>query len=712
MCAATHEDCFPTLPTAITPELARSCADKMNVLFQLQLLSRSVNDAGSAFNLLVDLARDLVPYDRVALCWREDADAPFRLRLTRGFADDASGPRPGDLTATFPDPARPLLLTAGTCASEGAQSLLRHAGATSLVSMPLYAGEAVLGLLQLYRESAPAFRTEDAHLLRVFTLAFDPIFDGLLNGARTRDFAFLDPLTGLFNRRYFEQHLERELDRARRTNAPLSVLFVQAGDFRHVKERHGHTTAEALLLEVAKRLRSVCRKSDSLARYREEDFAIILPKTGKEILPIVARRVFDALDQPLAPDLIHVALDAPAFSLSAVAYPEDAFSVESLVTAGFEGLALARQETGRRYHQFPSPKSRGDAEDILDPGRMGLFRESILEPDRLLNFFASLCLDTVPADRVSILVREEDSLILQVALGFEGQEEIVRTTHLPLSSATVSSWVAQRREPLLVRDPADTPECPRRRQASYRSQSFFSFPLLQGEDLLGVIHFSDRSDGTPFSEEDVESFRPLAAVMSRHLAEARHFGKAQESFLQHALFGLVDLVEQQVPGMARHSEKVARLVEAVAARLGYAEEEVRRLGVSARLHDLGTASFRSRVLAEPRALSPRERVLAQRHPLLGWKFLEGLPLGGVDRDAILYHHEREDGSGYFGKQGHDIPPTAKILAAADVYQALTSPRPYRPAVTPEEALGYLDGHRGTLFDAGVVDALASVVKAN
>lgn len=703
-----HNDCVPTLPAAITPELARSRADKMNVLFQLQLLGKSVADEESAFHLLLDLARDLVACDKAVLFWREDSHGPFRLRLTRGGEDVAATGRWDSAADALPDPTRPLLALAEGCAEE-VSTLLRLAGAKSLVSMPLYVGETVLGLVQLYRSEAEPFLIEDAHLLRIFTLAFDPIFEGILHRGPSRDFAYLDPVTGLFSRRYFEQHLERELDRARRNNVPVSVLLVHAEDFDRLKSVHSRATAEAFLQEMSQRLSSVCRKSDTLARHREEEFAVILPKTGKETLPVVARRVFEALDRPLPAHLLHVGLETPTFALSAVAYPDDAFSPESVVEAAHEGLEKALQVPGRHYHQFPSPKSRGEDEDILDPARMGLFRQPLLEPGRMLHLFARLCLDTVPADRVSILVKEEDSLVLQVALGFEGQEEIVRTTRLPLSGATVSAWVAQRREPLLVRDHRDAPDCPRERPASYRGQSFFSYPLIEEQELLGVIHFSDRSDGEPFSDADLEAFRPLAGVMSRHLAEARHFGRAQEDFLQNSLFGLVDLVEEQIPGMARHSAEVARLVESMARRLGYSEGEVQRLRVSSRLHDLGKASLRARVLAEPRALSPRERVLAQRHPLLGWKFLEGIPLGDVDRDAILYHHEREDGSGYFGKQGRDIPPTAKLLAAADVYQALTSPRPYRPAVSREEALRYLDGQRGTLFDESVVNALKAVV---
>jgi two-component system response regulator RpfG len=75
----------------------------------------------------------------------------------------------------------------------------------------------------------------------------------------------------------------------------------------------------------------------------------------------------------------------------------------------------------------------------------------------------------------------------------------------------------------------------------------------------------------------------------------------------------------------------------------------------------------------------------------------------------LYHHEREDGSGYLHKPGEDIPAAAKILAAADVYEALISSRPYRPAVSAEQALAYLESHKGSLFDPGVVDALGDIL---
>ncbi|GAB4260337.1 MAG: hypothetical protein Kow0092_09110 [Deferrisomatales bacterium] len=701
-----------SLPAQITPDLARSCADKMNLLLQVQLLGQSVTDVPSALRLLVDLARELVPYDRALLLWAEEPDGPFQVRVAHGF----EGPPPLSLLQERLVPReplgrpRPILVSPRACPNPSVRALLEKLGATSVLSMPLYVGQRVMGELVLFREHVGPFRVEEAHLIRVFTFTFESFLENLLRSRQPSELAFLDRLTGLFNRKYFEQQLEREMDRARRNSEPVSVLMVDVEGFAAFRERHGHATGEALLQEVARALRQVCRKSDTLARYQDDHFAAILPRTGKESLGIVAQRAFTALEGAFLAGVLGEAGRNVEFNICAVAYPDDAFSPEAAVEACYRGLEKARTMPGRHYFQFPSAGPQGDEGDLLDTARVDLFREPLLDPSRLLRLFARLCLDTVPAERVSIMVREGDELVIQVAFGFEGQEEIVRTSRVPLNRQTVSAWVAQRREPLLVTGNEDLADLPLNRSATYTTDSFFSYPLLENGELIGVIHFSNRADGQPFTWEDVDRFAPLAKLISGYLVVGNRFGSVQEQFLRDSLFALVDLMESQVPGMEGHSREVARLVEATARDLGYPEEEMERLRVTSMLHDLGKVSYRTRILSEPRALSPRERALTQRHPLLGWKFLEGVPLRKVDRDAILYHHEREDGSGYLHKPGEDIPLTAKLLAVADVYQALTSPRPYRPAISEAEALEYLESHKGILFDPRVVDAFRLTVR--
>lgn len=712
MHAALPEECFLSLPVEITPELARSRADKMNLLLQVQLLGQSLSDLDSAFRLMIDLARELVGCEKAAVLWRDEAEEEVQVRASRGF--DGPVPLPALQGRVLPDgswgPRRALLISSASCPGSGTRTFLEQVGATTLLSMPLYVAEQVMGALVLLRQESGPFQRDEAHLLRVFTAAFENLLSGLAPGRPAREGAFLDRLTGLFDRTYFEQHLEREMDRARRTGEPLSVMAVEIEDFGGFRERRGHAAGEALLQEVARGLRRACRKSDTLARGQDDRFFAILPRTGKESLPLMAQRVFAALEGPFLPGPAGDPGEEVYFKLSAVAYPDDVFSPEAALEGCAEGLARAHAAPGPSYFQFPSPPPQEEA-DILDPSRLALLREPTPEPSRLLRFFARLCLDAVPAERVSLMVREGDDLVIQVAFGFEGQEEIVRSTRVPLNRRTVSAWVAQRRTPLLVGGGEEVPDLPLNGSAAYTATSFFSYPLLDGENLIGVLHFSNHADGGSFTREDVDRVEPTARVIAQHLARGARFGRAQEEFFQDSLFALVDLMETQVAGMAGHSRSVAELSAAMARVLGLTPDETDRLRVSSRLHDLGKLGYRSRVLSEPRALNPRERALAQRHPLLGWKFLEDVPLTGVDLDAILYHHEREDGSGYLHKPGAEVPRNAKILAVADVYQALTSARPYRPAVPPAEAMAYLEAQKGVLFDARVVEALAATVEA-
>lgn len=711
--APLPEAAFLKLPAQVTPELARSCADKMGLLFQVQLLGRSVGDMASALRLFLNLGGDLVAFDRALLLWHDDPAAPLEPVESRGFGPGL--PLSAHWDRFLPEEprewGRPFLLAHEEPLSPALCATMAEGRCASLLSIPVYASDRVHGVFQLIRENQPPFRFEEAHLAGVFALAFEGVFDALAESGKRRELAYLDRPTGLFNRRYLEQQLEREVDRARRNAEAVSLLLLQIDGWEAFRARQGHAAAQALLEEAARALRKVCRKSDTLARHRDDAFAAILPRTPKASLGVVARRIFEGLEEGAG-----AGTEAPGravtFHLCAVAYPDDAVTAEAALEAAHQGLERARSLPGRHYFQFPSPPPETRSDEILDPGRTGLLREATLEVPALLRLFTRLALDAVPADRVSVMVREGDDLVIQLAVGFNGQEEVVRTSRIPLSRPTISAWVAQHRRPLLVQSRTQAQDLPWNEGASYRGDSFFSYPLLREGELLGVIHFSNRSDGAPFTQADVDRFAPVAEFLAGYLEAARSFGGVREEFLRRSLFSLVDLMESQIPGMEGHSAHVADLARATALRLGMGAPEAERLWVSGRLHDLGKVSYRTRMLAEARSLSPRERALTQRHTLLSWKFLEGLPVQGIDRDAILYHHERVNGTGYMRKAGDEIPLSARILAAAEVYQALTSPRPYRPAIPPNEAAAYLDGHRDTLFDPRVVEALIGEVASS
>lgn len=140
------------------------------------------------------------------------------------------------------------------------------------------------------------------------------------------------------------------------------------------------------------------------------------------------------------------------------------------------------------------------------------------------------------------------------------------------------------------------------------------------------------------------------------------------------------------------------------------EERLRRLGLGLMLHDVGKALLPRPLLTKPEALTREEWTLIRRHPLLGAEILERSGVGPLALTVVRWHHERLDGSGYpDGLDRESLPLLPRIAAVADVFDAMTSARPYRPAAPSWVAMGEIVGAAGRLFDAQVVAALRRVV---
>jgi putative nucleotidyltransferase with HDIG domain len=154
-----------------------------------------------------------------------------------------------------------------------------------------------------------------------------------------------------------------------------------------------------------------------------------------------------------------------------------------------------------------------------------------------------------------------------------------------------------------------------------------------------------------------------------------------------------------------HSVRVAKYSVSIAAALGISDTAIERLEYAALLHDIGKVGVSRRVLAKPSALSSDEFTEIKRHPDIGAHILADVPYLADLVPSIEAHHERLDGSGYgHGVSGDAIPLEARVLAVADAYDAMTSSRPYRSAMTHDAALRELKHCCGTQFDESVVDA--------
>lgn len=371
-----------------------------------------------------------------------------------------------------------------------------------------------------------------------------------------QELSVTDPLTGLYNKRYFDVRLTEELSRAGLTGQPVSLVLLDVDRFKQYNDTFGHVQGDELLRALAELLRRTCRAGDVVCRLGGEEFALILPATGAEAAAAAAERVRRAVER----------------------------------------------------HPFP--------------GR-----------------------EALPGGRV-----------------------------------TVSLGIAV--YPTDANDPARLVECAD--QALYRAKD-------AGRNAV-VLHSS------------------LAACLGDGAAEAGEDEFLAVTGVIQTLLGLAQLKDHYTYG---HAERTAELAGAIAAHLGLAPEEVRRVRYAALAHDLGNAALSAHVLAKEGPLSEEERRVIQQHTLLGVSLIE--PFGDLREliPAIACHHERWDGRGYpGGLRGREIPLAARILAVADAYDAMRQQRPYRPALSAEEAARQLVTEAGARYDPHVVLACLRVLAAS
>jgi HD-GYP domain-containing protein (c-di-GMP phosphodiesterase class II) len=149
----------------------------------------------------------------------------------------------------------------------------------------------------------------------------------------------------------------------------------------------------------------------------------------------------------------------------------------------------------------------------------------------------------------------------------------------------------------------------------------------------------------------------------------------------------------------------------LAEALGWAPEHLRMLEFGARLHDIGKIVIPDSILNKTAPLSPVEWEAMRQHPVAGAKILREITHLQSAIPYVLYHHERWDGSGYpQGMRGKDIPVEGRLLAIVDVYDALTTARPYHPARSTYDVLQFLQMNAGRLFDAHLVTTFTKVIQ--
>lgn len=244
----------------------------------------------------------------------------------------------------------------------------------------------------------------------------------------------------------------------------------------------------------------------------------------------------------------------------------------------------------------------------------------------------------------------------------------------------------------------------------------YCIPILSAGKVIGVIniYIGEKHKRNKREEEFLCSVADvLTGVIKRKQAEDNILQNLSD--LRQAMEGSIELtalmVEAKDPYTAGHQRRVSILSCAIAKEMNLSEEQIEGTKIAGLIHDLGKISIPSEILSKPGRITDDEFNLIKNHPQVGYDILKTVKFPWPIAQTVLQHHERMDGSGYpSGLSGEKILIEARILGIADVVEAISSHRPYRPALGIDKALEEISQNRGIFYDPEVVDACLKLFK--
>ncbi len=335
-----------------------------------------------------------------------------------------------------------------------------------------------------------------------------------------------------------------------------------------------------------------------------------------------------------------------------------------------------------------------------------------------INLFLEQAVDLLHVDAANVIILKTDKhREYTTSIGLSPENGY------PIQSLLQSEWYRKMltEQKILEISSNSTPNMDPSFQNWFQLQGFqsgFAIPLITRDEIKGILQVFRRTESHPDADW-LEFLNTLAGQAAIAISEAHLLRDLQQSNVElqtaydatiEGWSNALDLRDKETEG---HSQRVTELCLAMAKMLNIPDEELKFMRWGSLLHDIGKMGVPDNILLKPGPLDDKEWEIMRRHPLNAYKLLKGIEFLLPALEIPLSHHEKWDGSGYpHGLKGKEIPLPARIFAVVDVWDALTSERPYRGALSQDEAMQYIIDHSGSHFDPEMVQLFLRIVQLN
>jgi putative nucleotidyltransferase with HDIG domain len=467
------------------------------------------------------------------------------------------------------------------------------------------------------------------------------------------------------------------------------------------------------------------REGVLVGRYGGDEFIAVLPNANRDAAERYCERTLKALAATHLKDPLTSTPLPVMVSVGIAIFPQEAETVTDLVALSDSAMYAAKRELPGTSLQpnlqvslqddraariiseiVPLLTSPGELDEKL---RLVAHRLSIGAAYDAVNF--SVFADAPrPPVVVSTFARVPPELI-------EAWDEAQRRETAEMHPVRVA--MERTRLPMILDDPWNDDRLePAQRSLLQRARlrSALVAPMLWRGEVVGLLAVASKREAA-FTPRDAQFLLAVAAQVSAIVRLAMLVNDLQGASARLAdaqtdtVMLLASAAETHDQTTGRHLQRVRRLSEQLARRLGRGDDEARELGLAAALHDIGKMRVPDHILTSSTKLSPEEWNVMRQHTVWGAEFLRGHPGFELAAEIARSHHERWDGAGYpEGLRGDMIPEAALIVTVADSFDAMTSDRPYRHGRSPEESIREIVAERGKQFAPRVVDCLLEMYR--